>query len=159
MESKEYINRFFYSSYGKMLKNILETPRFFKHLHRINHITYPLLDFDNLPEKNEFKDREIIFHYPIPAFLTMIAGNIFEIKVREITHINNSTCNIKGKIHINTLLGEINLTENADYINHGNSTQVIINLSYETKIPELIVTKVIDNWLKDRNKYLDEIAK
>ena len=158
MESKEYINRFFYSSYGKILKNILETPRFFKHLHRINHITYPLLDFNDLPEKNEFKEREIIFHYPIPAFLTIIAGNVFEIKVRELTYINNNNCNIKGKIHIDTILGSINLEENAEYINHGNSTQIIINLTYKTKIPELIVKKVIDNWLKDRNKYLDEIT-
>jgi hypothetical protein len=118
-----------------------------------------LLDFNDLPEKNEFKEREIIFHYPIPSFLTIIAGNVFEIKVRELAHINNNNCNIKGKIRIDTILGSINLEENAEYINHGNSTQIIINLAYETKIPELIVKKVIDNWLKDRNKYLDEISK
>jgi len=77
MNRKEYINRTFYCSYSKILKNILETPRFFKHLHRINHITYPLLDFNDLPEENEFKDREIIFHYPIPALLTIITGDFF----------------------------------------------------------------------------------
>ena len=38
-------------------------------------------------------------------------------------------------------------------------TQINISLSYKTKIPELIVKKVIDNWLQKRNKYLDEIAK
>ena len=159
MESKEYINKIFYSSYSKILKNILESPRFFKHLHRINHKTYPLLDFDNLPEENKFKEREIIFHYPIPIFLTIITGDIFEIKVREITYINKNTCNIQGKIHIDTILGSIDLVENADYINNGISTQIIIKLSYKTKIPDIIIKKIIDNWLKDRNKYLDEVAK
>ena len=159
MESKEYINKIFYSSYSKILKNILETPRFFKNLHRINHKTYPLLDFDNLPDENKFKEREIIFHQPIPVFLSIITGNIFEIKVQEITYINKNTCNIKGKIHIDTLIGSIDLIENADYINNGISTQIIIKLSYKTKIPDIIIKKIINNWLKDRNKYLDDVAK
>jgi len=159
MNRKEYINRTFYCSYSKILKNILETPRFFKHLHRINHITYPLLDFNDLPEENEFKDREIIFHYPIPALLTIITGDFFVIKVRELTYINKNNCNIEGKIHVDTVLGSIDLIENANYINNGISTQINISLSYTTKIPELIVKKVIDNWLKDRNKYLEEISK
>ena len=92
-------------------------------------------------KKMNLKIEKLFFHYPIPALLTIITGDFFVIKVRELTYINKNNCNIEGKIHIDTLLGSIDFVENANYINNGISTQINISLSYKTKIPELIVKK------------------
>ena len=60
---------------------------------------------------------------------------------------------------MNTILGPVELIENAKYINNGHTTTVKINLNYKTNIPNIIVNQIINNWLKDRNNYLNEIIK
>ena len=158
MTEKSNIYRTFNISYGKLLKNLLETPTHFQHLHKITHITYPLLDFNNLPEDSLKKERNIIFQYPIPTFLNMIVGDNFQIKVNEISYINKNNCKIRAIIKINTLIGLITLTESSIYINNDESVDSKIFLQCESKIPNIIIEQVIKNWEKDKNKYLDRVS-
>ena len=154
MTIKINISRQLPVKYKKIIHEVLQVSDNFTNLDHINHIINPQLTFT---EVNQLKKRELIFKYPIPAFLSLICGNSFEIRVMETSVINKHRCSVNCIISISTLIGEIKFLETAIYTNGMTFTDVKIELTSISNNLKIILEQIAEKWRIDHELFLDKL--